>query len=172
MNIMVASDLHGSSQCCERLLQAFEREKAERLLLLGDLLYHGPRNDLPGRGPDAPSAADPGRPARYFRHRGGRGSRGAQRPVRQDRGFLPQRGEIRDRGAGAVYRVMPERCGYVPQHRKRHGYARGTGKDTGMRAAPEKTRVCAAAPERGKEGAYENRSLIGTVHYYEPRRRA
>ena len=49
MNIMVASDLHGSSQCCERLLQAFEREKAERILLLGDLLYHGPRNDLPGR---------------------------------------------------------------------------------------------------------------------------
>lgn len=52
MKYLIASDIHGSAGCCERLLQAFEREKADRLLLLGDLLYHGPRNDLPeGFGP-------------------------------------------------------------------------------------------------------------------------
>jgi len=45
--IMIASDIHGSATYCEKLLDAFRREGAERLLLLGDLLYHGPRNDLP-----------------------------------------------------------------------------------------------------------------------------
>lgn len=47
MKIMIASDIHGSSLYCRELLDAFDREGAERLLLLGDLLYHGPRNDLP-----------------------------------------------------------------------------------------------------------------------------
>ena len=47
MNIMIASDIHGSVYYCDRMLQAFERDNADRLLLLGDLLYHGPRNDLP-----------------------------------------------------------------------------------------------------------------------------
>jgi len=47
MKLMVASDIHGSALYCEKMLLAYEREKAERLLLLGDLLYHGPRNDLP-----------------------------------------------------------------------------------------------------------------------------
>lgn len=47
MRILVASDLHGSASCCARLLEAFRRERAERLLLLGDILYHGPRNELP-----------------------------------------------------------------------------------------------------------------------------
>ena len=47
MKIMVASDIHGSAKYCEQMLAAFRREKAEILLLLGDLLYHGPRNDLP-----------------------------------------------------------------------------------------------------------------------------
>ena len=47
MKLMIASDLHGSAPCCRRLLEAFQREGAHRLLLLGDLLYHGPRNDLP-----------------------------------------------------------------------------------------------------------------------------
>ena len=47
MKWMIASDIHGSSACCEKLLAAFGREQADRLLLLGDLLYHGPRNDLP-----------------------------------------------------------------------------------------------------------------------------
>lgn len=45
--ILIASDIHGSAYWCERLLQAFDSEGADRLLLLGDLLYHGPRNDFP-----------------------------------------------------------------------------------------------------------------------------
>ena len=44
---MIASDIHGSAFYCEKMLAAFAREGADRLLLLGDLLYHGPRNDLP-----------------------------------------------------------------------------------------------------------------------------
>jgi predicted phosphodiesterase len=47
MKLMIASDIHGSSYYCKLMLEAFEREKADRLLLLGDILYHGPRNDLP-----------------------------------------------------------------------------------------------------------------------------
>lgn len=47
MNWMIASDLHGSAYYCRKMLEAFEREGADRLFLLGDLLYHGPRNDLP-----------------------------------------------------------------------------------------------------------------------------
>lgn len=45
--LMIASDIHGSAVWCGRLLEAFEVERPDRLLLLGDLLYHGPRNDLP-----------------------------------------------------------------------------------------------------------------------------
>ncbi|MDO4317681.1 MAG: phosphodiesterase [Lachnospiraceae bacterium] len=47
MKLLIASDIHGSAYYCEKLLEAFHREQADRLLLLGDLLYHGPRNDLP-----------------------------------------------------------------------------------------------------------------------------
>ena len=47
MKFMIASDLHGSAYYPRQLLDAFEREGADRLLLLGDILYHGPRNDLP-----------------------------------------------------------------------------------------------------------------------------
>lgn len=47
MKWMVASDIHGSAFYCEKMLKAFEREQADKLLLLGDILYHGPRNDLP-----------------------------------------------------------------------------------------------------------------------------
>ncbi len=47
MNIMIATDIHGSAFYCDKMLRAFERENADRLLLLGDILYHGPRNDLP-----------------------------------------------------------------------------------------------------------------------------
>ena len=47
MKLMIASDIHGSAFYCKQLLTAFEREEAEKLLLLGDILYHGPRNDLP-----------------------------------------------------------------------------------------------------------------------------
>ena len=47
MKWLIASDLHGSSACCQKLFHRFEEEKAERILLLGDLLYHGARNALP-----------------------------------------------------------------------------------------------------------------------------
>ena len=47
MKYLIASDIHGSAYYCEKLLARFKEEKADRLLLLGDLLYHGPRNDLP-----------------------------------------------------------------------------------------------------------------------------
>lgn len=47
MKVMIASDLHGSAYFCRKLIEAYRREQADRLLLLGDLLYHGPRNDLP-----------------------------------------------------------------------------------------------------------------------------
>ncbi len=47
MKWMIASDLHGSAYYCRKMLEAFEREGADRLFLLGDLLYHGSRNDLP-----------------------------------------------------------------------------------------------------------------------------
>lgn len=47
MRLMIASDIHGSAFYCRKLVKAFERERADRLLLLGDILYHGPRNDLP-----------------------------------------------------------------------------------------------------------------------------
>ena len=47
MKWMIASDIHGSAYYCRELLAAFEREAASKLLLLGDVLYHGPRNDLP-----------------------------------------------------------------------------------------------------------------------------
>ena len=47
MKIMIASDIHGSAFYCKKMLEAYKRENAEKLLILGDILYHGPRNDLP-----------------------------------------------------------------------------------------------------------------------------
>ncbi len=47
MKYLIASDIHGSSYYCNQLLEAYKKENADRLLLLGDVLYHGPRNDLP-----------------------------------------------------------------------------------------------------------------------------
>lgn len=47
MKWMIASDIHGSAYWCAKLLEEFEKEGADRLILLGDLLYHGPRNALP-----------------------------------------------------------------------------------------------------------------------------
>ena len=47
MKLMIASDIHGSAFYCDKMLNTFAKENPERLLLLGDLLYHGPRNDLP-----------------------------------------------------------------------------------------------------------------------------
>lgn len=47
MKLMFASDIHGSEYYCKKMLEAYKKEGAEKLILLGDLLYHGPRNDLP-----------------------------------------------------------------------------------------------------------------------------
>ena len=47
MRFLIASDIHGSATWCERLLDVVERERPDRILLLGDVLYHGPRNDPP-----------------------------------------------------------------------------------------------------------------------------
>ncbi len=47
MKLMIASDIHGSAFFCRKMLDAYKREQADRLLILGDILYHGPRNDLP-----------------------------------------------------------------------------------------------------------------------------
>ncbi len=47
MKLMIASDIHGSAAYCRQLLEAYLVECPDRFLLLGDLLYHGPRNDLP-----------------------------------------------------------------------------------------------------------------------------
>ena len=47
MKILFASDIHGSAYYCRKLLDVYKERGAERLILLGDLLYHGPRNDLP-----------------------------------------------------------------------------------------------------------------------------
>ena len=49
MKILFASDIHGSASACEKVLERVQTEKADRLILMGDLLYHGPRNDLPDR---------------------------------------------------------------------------------------------------------------------------
>lgn len=47
MKLLIASDIHGSAYYCGKLMEVLEKEQPEKLLLLGDLLYHGPRNDLP-----------------------------------------------------------------------------------------------------------------------------
>ncbi|MDO4538818.1 MAG: phosphodiesterase [Coriobacteriales bacterium] len=47
MKLLIASDIHGAADACAQLMQAIDREQPDRVVLLGDLLYHGPRNDLP-----------------------------------------------------------------------------------------------------------------------------
>ena len=47
MKFLIASDIHGSAYFCNLLIKAIKEEKADKVLLLGDALYHGPRNDLP-----------------------------------------------------------------------------------------------------------------------------
>lgn len=47
MKLFIASDIHGSAYYCRLMLERYRAEGADRLLLLGDILYHGPRNDLP-----------------------------------------------------------------------------------------------------------------------------
>ena len=47
MKILIASDIHGDAESCQKLLQILDACAADRLLLLGDILYHGPRNSIP-----------------------------------------------------------------------------------------------------------------------------
>lgn len=47
MKLIIASDIHGSAYWCRQLMKLIDGEKPDRVILLGDLLYHGPRNDLP-----------------------------------------------------------------------------------------------------------------------------
>ena len=47
MKFVIASDIHGSAYWCGRLMELIKKENPQRVILLGDLLYHGPRNDLP-----------------------------------------------------------------------------------------------------------------------------
>ena len=44
---LIASDLHGDAECTAKLIERYRESGAEKLILLGDILYHGPRNDLP-----------------------------------------------------------------------------------------------------------------------------
>ena len=62
---MIASDLHGAAGWCQKLMDAWEKEGAQKLLLFGDLLYHGPRNPLPEQ-------YDPKRVAALLNERKGR----------------------------------------------------------------------------------------------------
>ena len=47
MKLIIASDIHGSAFWCRKLMEVIEAENPDKVILLGDLLYHGPRNDLP-----------------------------------------------------------------------------------------------------------------------------
>ena len=47
MKLLIASDIHGSAYWCRKLLEVYQQEQPDKLVLLGDILYHGPRNDLP-----------------------------------------------------------------------------------------------------------------------------
>jgi putative phosphoesterase len=47
MKLVIASDIHGSAFWCGKLLEVIRQEQPDKVILLGDLLYHGPRNDLP-----------------------------------------------------------------------------------------------------------------------------
>lgn len=47
MKLLIASDIHGSAYWCRKLLALAETYQPDRLVILGDILYHGPRNDLP-----------------------------------------------------------------------------------------------------------------------------
>ena len=49
MKLLIASDIHGDIESAKILIEAFKRNECDRIVLLGDVLYHGPRNNLPGR---------------------------------------------------------------------------------------------------------------------------
>lgn len=47
MKLLIASDIHGSLKYCNKLIEQYKKENCDKLIILGDILYHGPRNDLP-----------------------------------------------------------------------------------------------------------------------------
>ncbi len=47
MKLFICSDIHGDAECLEKIIAKFHEERADRLVILGDILYHGPRNELP-----------------------------------------------------------------------------------------------------------------------------
>ena len=47
MKLLIASDIHGDALCCRKMLDAAQAHNVDKILILGDILYHGPRNDLP-----------------------------------------------------------------------------------------------------------------------------
>ena len=47
MKLLIVSDIHGDYECAKRVTEIYTREKCDKILILGDILYHGPRNDLP-----------------------------------------------------------------------------------------------------------------------------
>ncbi len=49
MKLLITSDIHGDISSAEKIISVFNSQRCDKLLILGDILYHGPRNDLPGR---------------------------------------------------------------------------------------------------------------------------
>ena len=47
MKYLIVSDIHGASDSAQAISDVFLEEKCDLILCLGDILYHGPRNDLP-----------------------------------------------------------------------------------------------------------------------------
>ena len=47
MKLLIASDIHGDIECCKATIKAAKAHGVKKIVLLGDILYHGPRNDLP-----------------------------------------------------------------------------------------------------------------------------
>ena len=47
MKYLIGSDIHGSAFWCQKFMDVYTQEKPDEIILLGDILYHGPRNDLP-----------------------------------------------------------------------------------------------------------------------------
>ena len=47
MKLLIASDIHGDLEGAEKIIKEYSERKCDKIVLLGDLLYHGPRNDLP-----------------------------------------------------------------------------------------------------------------------------
>lgn len=47
MKLFICSDIHGSAFWCKKVVEKFKEENADKLIILGDVLYHGPRNPLP-----------------------------------------------------------------------------------------------------------------------------